>query len=348
MISKITLKNFRKYSKIELELNSSLVVIDGANAIGKTTILEAISLVSTTKSHRTRQVKDFFYEDCEFSIIEIQQDHTVFKIIISNLGKKVMINQVEVKKLSDYLGQFPTVFFSPNDLELITGSPGIRRKFLNQELSQIKHQYLKEVSDFQQILQERNTVLKKMTEKTTFPLSFLTTLTTQFCEIQKSLMKTRKSFIEELNRLLLEIHPNFVEDEVIELIYQPSLPEENLEKFYESKLKIDMQNQQTNYGVHRDDIVFLINGKDASKFGSQGQNRSFILSIKIALCKLIYRFKRIYPVLLLDDVLSELDTKRQNKLLQLTSKLGQTIITTTNVEQIDSQFLKNYQRITLT
>ena len=162
MIKQIKLKNVRKFDNLSLNINSNIVILEGKNATGKTTVLEAISLASITKSHRTNNLKEIIKENELYSDIKINYNQKDYRIVLSNAGKMVSINNIEQSKISEYIGDFPTVFFSPNDLEIITSSPTLRRQFLNQEISQISQTYLKNLNIYNKLLQERNILLKNM------------------------------------------------------------------------------------------------------------------------------------------------------------------------------------------
>ena len=347
MIKKIKLKNIRRFDSLNLTIDSNNVILQGQNATGKTSILESISLVSITKSHRTNNLKEVIKEDNMYSDIKILYENKEFRIVLSNAGKMVSINNLEQKKLSEYIGMFPTIFFSPYDLEIITSSPTLRRQFLNQEISQISRNYLKNLNVYNKLLQERNAILKNMDVDSDTKL--LDVITSQMIEVGKKIIIDRMKFIDEINSEINEIHSKINSNEFIKLIYQPSVSLEKIEEIFESKKMSDIVSHQTNYGIQRDEIIFLLNDKNVSKYASQGQIRNVILSTKLTLCKIIYKYKKKYPVLLLDDVLSELDINRQNSLLELLNEFEniQTFISTVDTSSINKEILKKYQIINL-
>ena len=252
---------------------------------------------------------------------------------------------LEIKKISEYIGSFPTVFFSPSDLDIITSSPTIRRQFLNQEISQLSNSYLSNLNVYNKLLQERNLCLKEMNDLS--DTKMLDVITLQMVEYAEKIILEREKFLDEINTYINEIHSKINSKEFIKIIYQPSITIKNLYEFYKSKYQLDITSKQTNYGIHRDEIVFMINDKNAMKYGSQGQIRNVILSTKLSLCKLIKKYKNKYPVLLLDDVLSELDINRQNNLLNLINEFGQTFISTADTSSLNNEILKKYQLINL-
>ena len=347
MISEIILKDVRKFKNKKIVINSNRVILSGKNAVGKTTVLEAISLTSITKSHRTNNLKEIITEGSPFLDVTIKYDNKKYRIVVSNEGKMVSINNNEIKKLSDYIGEFIHVFFCPNDLEIITSSPTLRRGFLNQEISQINSMYLNNLNIYNKLLSERNLMLKELTLESDTVL--LDVITSRLVEVGKKIIIERMKFIDEINNFVNEIHSKINSNEFIKLVYQPSTPLDKIEEIFKSKKNQDILSHQTNYGIQRDELIFLLNDKNVSKFASQGQIRNVILSVKLALCKVIYKYKGKHPVLLLDDVLSELDLTRQNALLQLLDEYPniQTIITTVDVNHLNLDTLKRFQIINL-
>ena len=347
MIKHIKIKNVRRFDDLSLDINSNNVILQGKNATGKTTILESISLTSITKSLRTNNLKEIIKEDKMYSDIKVNYNNDAYRIVISNLGKMVSINNLEQQKLSEYIGMFPTIFFAPSDLEIITSSPTLRRQFLNQEISQLSHTYLINLNLYNKLLQERNILLKNMDVDSDTKL--LDVITSQLIEVGKKIIVDRMKFIEEINQEINNIHSKINSNEFIKVIYQPSVTLEKIEEVFENKKLSDILSKQTNYGIQRDELVFLINDKNAMKYASQGQIRNIILSTKLTLCKIIYKYKKKYPVLLLDDVLSELDINRQNSLLNLLNDFEniQTFISTVDTSSINKEILKKYQIINL-
>lgn len=347
MITEISLKNVRKFEKINLNINSNAVILVGANATGKTTVLESISLASITKSHRTNNLKEIIKENSMYSDINVLYNQTKYRIVLSQNGKMVSVNGIEQSKLSDYIGKFPTVFFSPSDLDIIVSSPTLRRQFINQEISQISQTYLKNLNTYNKFLQERNILLKELDVNSDTKL--LDVITSQLIEVGKKIILERENFITEINQEINNIHSKINSNEFIKLVYQPSVSVEKIEEIFENKKMTDIISKQTNYGVQRDEIIFLLNDKNVAKFASQGQIRNVILSVKLTLCKIIYKYKNIYPILLLDDVLSELDINRQNSLLNLLDSFKniQTFISTVDTSGLNKENLKKYQIINL-
>ena len=347
MIKKIYLKNVRRFENLTLDIDSNIVILQGNNATGKTTVLEAISLASITKSHRTNNLKEIIKENQMYSDIRITYKNNDFRIVLSNVGKMVCINNVEQSKISEYIGKFPTICFAPSDLDIITSSPTLRRQFLNQEISQVSHLYLKNLNQYNKLLQERNILLKTLEIDSDTKL--LDVLTSQLIEVGKKIIVERENFVKHINEIINKIHQKMNSNEHLEILYQPSVTIDKIEEVFESKKISDIISHQTNYGIQRDELIFLINGKNAAKYASQGQIRNIILSTKLALCEIIYNHTNQYPVLLLDDVLSELDITRQNSLLSLLKEFKniQTFISTVDISSLNKEILNKYQIIKL-
>ena len=347
MINKISLKNVRRFDSLTLNIDSNIVILQGNNAIGKTTVLEAISLASITKSHRTNNLKEIIKENQMYSDIRVSYKNKDFRIVLSNVGKMVSINNVEQQKISEYIGEFPTIFFSPSDLDIITSSPTLRRQFLNQEISQISHLYLKNLNQYNKLLQERNILLKSLDVNSDTKL--LDVITSQLIEVGKKIIIEREAFVKRINEVINKIHNKMNSNEVIEIVYQPSVTVDKINEVFQAKKLSDIMSHQTNYGPQRDELIFLLNEKNASKYASQGQIRNIILSTKLALCEIIYNHTNKYPVLLLDDVLSELDVTRQNSLLSMLNEFKniQTFISTVDISSLNKEILNKYQIIRL-
>lgn len=343
MIKEISLKNFRKFTNSKFQITSKNVIISGLNATGKTTILEALLFTSITKSHRTKNRRELIQKDKDYAEVKVLDDNDIFRLILTKDAKAILKNKIEVKKMSDYIGDFPIIFFSPYEMQLITGSPINRRNFLNREIGQFNKNYIKLVNSYNDVLNERNVALKQ--EKVN--REYLSVLTDQLVDMAKKIIESRQNFIKCINLMINNVHHKLNNDEKISITYKPSLALNELKEGFANHLEQDIRAGQTELGPQRDDLVFNLNGEDISKFGSQGQIRSMILSIKITLCYLFNQRKNKFPLLLLDDVLSELDEERINNLLNVISDLGQVIITTVNIEKINQDILKKYQIINL-
>lgn len=352
-LENIVLRNFRSYPFLEVDFSPAVNVFLGENAQGKTNLLEAILMLALAKSHRTANDKDFINWHAE----EAKMEGRVFRrgqsvpleLMITAKGKKAKVNHLEQKKLSQYVGNLNVVMFAPEDLSLVKGSPGVRRRFLNMEIAQMQPVYLHELSNYQRILQQRNQFLKAaQINKKTDPI-MLEILNEQFAEIAIIITKRRKEFVEKLLRFSAPLHKQISRGlENLMIRYSASIDlqetEEQsrahvLEKLQKNK-KREFERGVTLVGPHRDDLHFYINEQDVQVFGSQGQQRTTALSIKLAEIDLLKEELGEYPVLLLDDVLSELDDYRQSHLLGAIEGKVQTFVTTTNISGIDHQTIK--------
>ncbi len=343
MITEINLKKIRKYDNTKFEINNNLVIIVGNNACGKTTILESIYLISKAKSHRTNDVRTIIKDNEEFGLINIKSDNKNYKLVLSKNGKKALINNIEINKISEFIGNIKAIMFSPNDLNLIYGSKSERRQFIDIEESIIDKNYIFLIRDYKKILKERNELLKIYDESKKI---LLNVLTNQLIEISKKIINYRFKFINELNEYLVKIHKNLYNEDIC-IKYLPNVSLNNIDEIFEKKLQQDILTKVTNYGIHRDDFGFYIDNKIANNFASQGQVRSIVLSTKLAL---FYMLKNKFGnkiVLLLDDVFSELDNNRQNNLVRFLLNENQTFISTTNIDLVPDVLKQKSQIIYL-
>ena len=354
-IKQLHLKNFRNYEQLEVQFENKVNVILGENAQGKTNVMESIYVLALAKSHRTTNDKDLIRWDTEYAKIEgrIQKNHgsLPMELIVSKKGKKAIYNHIEQKKLSQYVGNMNVVMFAPEDLNLVKGSPQIRRSFIDMEIGQISPVYLHEVGQLNKILKQRNHYLKQMQIKKQTDETMLDILTEQFIQSATKIVRKRFEFLHLLQNRATPIHEGISRElEKLKIRYKPSVEvseEQDLSKMiniYENKYNQVKQREidrgVTLFGPQRDDLLFFVNDRDVQTFGSQGQQRTTALSIKLAEIELIHDEIGEYPILLLDDVLSELDHFRQSHLLNTIQGKVQTFVTTTSVEGIDHQTLK--------
>lgn len=355
LIERLQLKNFRNYESCDLTFSKKVNVIIGENAQGKTNLMEAIYVLALTRSYRTSRERELIRFGANFAKINgkifKKERHLPLEIIITPQGKKAKLNHLEQKRLSNYIGAFNIVMFAPEDLALVKGSPQVRRRFIDVELGQIQPRYLYHLSQYQRILKQRNHLLKQIQTKQTTDDMMLDILTEQLIEHAATILHRRFIFLKKLRKWAHEIHQNISRQlETLHITYNATidvLEEDLLEKitnkYIESFFKIrqnEINRGTTLIGPHRDDLIFFINDKNVQQFGSQGQQRTTALSIKLAEIELIYEEVGAYPVLLLDDVLSELDDQRQSHLLNTIQGKVQTFVTTTSVDGIDHQTLR--------
>jgi len=343
-IQQIQLTDYRNYTKQSLQLGMGLNFLLGLNGEGKTNFLEAIYVLGLSKSYRSED-SDLIRFQTDFTkikaVISMKNSLQDMQIIISELGKKVMINNQEVKKLSDYVGNLNVVLFAPEDLNLVKGSPVGRRYFFDIVLGQINKTYLKDLSDFKYILKQRNELLKQMQQNTYNDVALIDILTEQLATAMHKIIDARKAFIENISQKASENYQFLTtKNETFKLTYLPSI-EKNVLETLKSRYKSDVFAGTTNYGPHRDDYDFLIDMKSAKGVASQGEQRLIILAIDLALIDYIFYDRNDKPIFLLDDVLSELDIDKQNRLLKYLLSSGvQAIITATGVLDINQEILK--------
>lgn len=354
-IQDLQLRNYRNYEGLEAEFENKVNVILGENAQGKTNVMESIYVLAMAKSHRTSNDKDLIRWDEEYAKIEGRVKKSngslPMQLVISKKGKKAKVNHLEQRKLSQYVGNMNVVMFAPEDLNLVKGSPQVRRRFIDMEIGQVSAVYLHDISQYNKILQQRNHYLKQLQIKKASDHTMLDILTEQFIQVAAKIIVKRFEFLNLLEQWALPIHQGISRGlESLKIIYKPSAEvseDDDLSKMiavYEEKFaKIKMREIDrgtTMFGPHRDDLQFFVNGRDVQTFGSQGQQRTTALSVKLAEIELIHSEIGEYPILLLDDVLSELDDYRQSHLLNTIQGKVQTFVTTTSVEGIDHQTLK--------
>ncbi|WP_042354590.1 DNA replication/repair protein RecF [Bacillus rubiinfantis] len=354
-IESLNLKDYRNYQELFVEFENKVNVILGENAQGKTNVMEAIYVLAMAKSHRTSNDKDLIRWDQDYATIEgrVKKQHSSLplQLVISKKGKKAKCNHIEQQKLSQYVGNMNVVMFAPEDLNLVKGSPQVRRRFIDMEIGQVSPVYLHDSGQYQKILQQRNHFLKMMQIKKQSDLTMLDILTEQFIGMAVKIVLRRFEFLRLLQNWAKPIHQGISRGlESLEIQYKPSvdvLDSLDLSKivasFQEKFEKVknrEIERGTTLFGPHRDDILFFVNGRDVQTFGSQGQQRTTALSVKLAEIELIHAEIGEYPILLLDDVLSELDDYRQSHLLNTIQGKVQTFVTTTNVDGIDHQTLK--------
>lgn len=354
-IEEITLTNYRNYQKLELNFANKVNVIIGENAQGKTNLMESIYLLAFTKSHRTPKEKELIRWDEEYAKIEgrvkKRNQSIPLEIVISAKGKKAKLNHLEQRRLSDYIGNLNVVMFAPEDLTLVKGPPQIRRRFIDMELGQIQPRYIYHLGQFQKVLKQRNHLLKQMQRDRSMNRVMLGVLTEQLIEHASTILERRFAFIELLRKWAKPIHHGISHElEELEIVYSPSIEvlegssKEKIESSYQVKfnqfIEKEIERGTTLLGPHRDDILFYVNGKNVQTYGSQGQQRTTALSLKLAEIDLIYSEVGEYPILLLDDVLSELDDFRQSHLLNTIQGKVQTFVSTTSVDGIHHETLE--------
>lgn len=345
-VDKIELMDFRNYDQLCVEFDHGTNILFGDNAQGKTNVLESIFLCGTTKSHKgtkDREMIRFGQEESHIRIV-VNKDGNSYRVdmhLKKNKAKGIAINSVPIKKASELFGILNLVFFSPEDLNIIKNGPGERRRFLDLELCQLDKIYLMQLMNYNRVLNQRNKLLKDIG----FSSGLVDTLNIwdeQLLRYGTIVINTRDEFIKELNQIIFDIHKNLTGDkEKIKLVYEPSIIAEDFKAALASHRERDMRMKLSSVGPHRDDFCILVNDIDIRKYGSQGQQRTAALSLKLSEIYLVKKMIHDTPILLLDDVLSELDSSRQNYLLKSIHDI-QTLITCTGLDEfVDNQFKIN-------
>ena len=338
-IKSLKLKNFRNYDFLKIEFNEATNIFYGDNAQGKTNILESLYLSGTTKSHRGTKDRDMIEFENEEAHIEtiIEKNGIDFQIdmhLKKNGPKGIAINKIPIKKASELFGIIHLVFFSPEDLNIIKNGPSERRKFIDLELAQLDKVYLSDLSNYNRIINQRNKLLKEITISSKVDLKeTLDIWDIQLVMYGNRIIERRKKFIKEINYIIATIHSTLTGGkEQIELLYESSIGNLKLEEALIKNRERDLRMKSTSIGPHRDDICFMVGTLDIRKFGSQGQQRTAALSLKLSEIELVKEIIKDTPILLLDDVLSELDKNRQNYLLDSIHDI-QTLITCTGLDE---------------
>ena len=335
-IESIELSDYRNYSHLHIDFHKGTNVLYGDNAQGKTNILEAVYVCSTTKSHRGSKDKEIIRFGADESHIKmmVRRDGIPYRIdmhLKKNRTKGVAVNGVPIKKASELFGIVNVIFFSPEDLNIIKNGPAERRRFLDLELCQLNKVYVYDLVQYNRVVVQRNKLLKEMDSDPSLKET-LNIWDSQLVRFGSELIRLRTRFVEELNELIREIHFHLSgEREELEIRYEPNVTPETFEAELSRNRNQELRQRLTLTGPHRDDLNFIVNGADIRKFGSQGQQRTAALSLKLAEIELVKKLVRDYPILLLDDVLSELDGERQNHLLSAIDHI-QTMITCTGLE----------------
>lgn len=343
VIESIELKNFRNYEELNMEFDKGTNILYGDNAQGKTNVLEAVYLSGTSKSHKgskDREMIRFGMDECHIKTIVRKMD-IPYRIDIhlkKNRPKGIAVNGIPIKKASELFGIVNIVAFSPEDLNIIKSGPQERRRFIDLELCQLDKLYVYNLVNYNKALNQRNQLLKDLAFRSDL-MDTLDIWDMQLAEYGKKIIERRREFLLSLDEMIYDIHRRLTgELEELHIYYEPSCGEEELEEQLRRGRERDLRQKITNIGPHRDDISFFIKENDLRKYGSQGQQRTAALALKLAEIEIVKRIIKDTPILLLDDVLSELDSKRQNHLLNNIHGI-QTIITCTGLDEfIENRF----------
>lgn len=340
-VEKINLTNFRNYKKQEIELDKNINIFYGNNAQGKTNILESIYLCAIGKSYRTNKDKELINLESEFSKVEVKylKSDREGKITTNIANKKIVsLNDIKLKKMSEVLGNINIVLFSPDDINIFKEGPARRRKILDIMISQLRPAYVHNLNMYQKVLEQRNNYLKQIKYENK-SVDMLDIWEEQLATAAEIISSYRKEFIEKIKEKIVDIHGKITKNkEKIELKYISDFTnkEEFFKKIKEHR-KIDIIRGFSGIGIHRDDLKVYINGQELGIYGSQGQHRSAILSIKLSELEIIKEDTDENPILLLDDFMSELDKERRENFLE-DVKDTQIIITCTDKLELKNEY----------
>ena len=355
IVKSLNLYNFRNYSHFVIDFSQDINILIGNNGQGKTNLIEAIYLLSVGKSFRSHVNKQMIMFDNEFARVEgkviSNSKQRNLEIILGSNFKNAKIDNQDIHKISEFVGLLNVVVFIPDDLYLVKGNPSNRRRFIDLEISKISPIYLFNLSKYSNLLKERNKYLKILNKKNSSGDEYLEVLDEQLSKLQVELIKKRLQFINRLDQKVSSIYQKIAQkdNESIKLRYSCFLKDdlnyENILNLYRKNHSRDIKYMQSHIGIHKDDLKIYMNDNDACLYASQGQQRTIVLSLKIALIELIKEEIGEYPVLLLDDVLSELDKTRKNMLLDILNQKIQTFITTTSIDDINHQIIERAKKI---
>lgn len=340
-IDNINITNFRNYDKLKLEFSDKLNILYGLNGSGKTNLVEAIYLLSLTKSFRVSNDKILIRKGMEKTTVEGEitknNDTSKYKVILGTDGKKVEINDNKIDKISDYVSKINIVLFNPSDTNLISDTPGERRKLLNIEISQLYKEYLVILTNYNRILKQRNFYLKQLYINGNASKDYLDILTKKLVEYGVLIHKYRSDFCDHINKYIEKIYKEIFGSGILKIKYVSTFnnkTEEELLILYDKYYKKDITIGKTLLGIHHDDLVFTLDGNNLKEWGSEGQRKNSIVSFKLAELNVIYELKKYYPILILDDLFSELDRKKISNIFEMLNEEVQTFITTTEIDNV--------------
>ena len=336
-IDHVEVCNFRNYAKAKLDFHEHINVLYGDNAQGKTNILESLFVSGTTKSHKGSKDRELIRigeDEAHIRVLLTKNDisHKIDMHLRKSKPKGIAIDGIPIRRSSELMGLINIIFFSPEDLKIIKNGPSERRRFINMELSQLDHVYLHDLGEYNKILNQRNKLLKQIYYNPSLK-DTLEIWDGQLLDYGSRLIRRRREFVEQLKEIVYHINQKLTGGmEQLNVHYEPDAGEDQFEKKLKDSMEKDLRFMTTNVGPHRDDLSFFNGDVDLRKYGSQGQQRTCALSLKLAEIELVRQLIHDQPVLLLDDVLSELDRNRQNYLLDSIQDT-QTIITCTGLEE---------------
>ena len=350
-LQSLKLLHFRNYDHLEVEFNPTINIIYGKNGSGKTNLVEAIYVLAVTRSFRNVNEKVLIQNGGTLSKIEgnILKDDvypTNYRIYLEKDGKKVKINKNKVIRLSDYITKIPIVLFSPDDLKFLKDTPSTRRRQLNISISQYSLSYLKNLSNYNKLLKQRNAYLKKLIVNANQSFEYLNILTDKLISYGMMVFEERRHFIDKINTYLGKFYEDITGLGGLKIVYQSDYEDKNKEKLlksYQHLLKKDLAFGKTNLGIHTDDLHFILGEKDLKDYGSEGQQKNAVIAYKLSELELLKDVLGYFPILILDDVFSELDREKIENIFKILRKNVQTFITTTDLDVLRWFSLDEYK-----
>lgn len=349
-IDNLSLMNFRNYETLNISFGD-LNIIYGLNGSGKTNIIEAIYTLALTKSFRINNDKVMIKKGkikakIKGNVLK-NGDENTFGVEISNDGKVVTINGEKQDKVSDYVSRINVILFNPSDTRLIDEAPMIRRKMLNIEISQIYKEYLVILTNYQRILKQRNFYLRGMYVNGSYTNTYLDILTKKLIEFGSIICKYREKFVDNINKYIASNYEKIFGSGTLKIRYVSTFKnksEDDLIKRYKDNYQKELSVGKTLEGIHHDDIVFVLDNNNLKEWGSEGQRKNAIISFKLAEISVINEIKGYYPILILDDLFSELDKEKVTNLLGMLDRNVQTFITTTDLKNISKKVIKDAKK----
>ncbi len=350
-LQSLKLLHFRNYEHLDIDFNSKINIIYGKNGVGKTNLVEAIYVLAVTRSFRNVNEKVLIQNGATLSKIEgnVVSDGVYpvnYRIYLEKDGKKVKVNKNRITKLSEYITKIPIVLFSPDDLKFLKDTPSTRRKQLNISISQYSLSYLKNLSIYNKLLKQRNAYLKKLIVNANQSFDYLDILTEKLVSFGMKVYEQRLDFISKINGYLADFYKNITGMDGLEIVYKSDYNGKSLNqvlKCYKNVLKKDLAFGKTNLGVHTDDLQFIVKGSDLKDYGSEGQQKNAIIAYKFSELELFKDILGYFPILILDDLFSELDREKIENIFRILKCDVQTFITTTDLEMFDLNSFGDYK-----
>lgn len=344
-LKKLVLKNFRNYSNLDVDFSDTTNIIFGDNGSGKSNLIEGIYLLALTKSFRTNNDLNLIKENEGKASVNgtiVTNEKCSYQIDIDEEGKKVFIDGDKVNKISDYVTKINIVLFNPLDTRFINDSPAFRRKILNIEISQINKEYLNLLSDYNKVLKNRNAYLKQLLINGNSSTEYLDILTGKLIDYGLKIADIRNEYINELNNFISDIYKNIFEYGELKINYKSMFKNKNVDKLtddYRRNYRKEMNYGKTLFGIHHDDFEIKLDGHNIREYGSVGQQKNSIISFKLSEVLIIKKLTHDFPILILDDLFSELDDKKINNIIKMLNKEVQTFITTTDIDKVNKELL---------